>query len=162
MTTEQQRHVGVTPVNVLRELSGLEFLRKLISGELPHAPISATLNFDLAEVEKGFVVFTGTPTSAHYNPLGGVHGGYTATLLDSCMACAVHTTVEAGYAYTTLEIKINYVRAINDKTGLLRAEGKVINAGRQIATAEGRLVDANGKLYAHGATTCMIFPLPTS
>ncbi len=160
MTTESQLNVGVTPISTLRELSGLEFLRKLMSGELPRAPISATLNFNLAEAEKGWVVFTGTPTSDHYNPLGGVHGGYTATLLDSCMACAVHTTLEAGFAYTTLEIKINYVRAISDKTGLLRAEGKVINAGRQIATAEGRLVDASGKLYAHGTTTCMIFKLP--
>lgn len=160
MSIEQQRNVGITPINTLRELSGLEFLRKLISGELPHAPISATLGFTLAEAEKGLVVFTGTPSFDHYNPLGGVHGGYTATLLDSCMACAVHTTLEAGYAYTTLEIKINYVRAISDKTGPLRAEGKVINAGRQIATAEGRLVDASGKLYAHGTTTCMIFKLP--
>ena len=162
MAIEQKRHVGVTPLNTLRELSGLEFLRKLISGDLPRAPISATLNFDLVEAEKGLVVFSGTPSFDHYNPLGGVHGGYTATLLDSCMACAVHTTIEAGYAYTTLEIKINYVRAINDKTGVLRAEGRVINAGRQIATAEGRLIDANGKLYAHGTTTCMIFPLPKS
>lgn len=153
MTTKKARDVGVTPLNVSRELSGLDFLRKLISGELPRAPISATLNFNLAEAEKGLAVFTGTPSLDHYNPLGGVHGGYTATLLDSCMACAVQTTLGAGYAYTTLEIKINYVRAISDKTGLLRAEGKVINAGRQIATAEGSLVDANGKLYAHGTTT---------
>ena len=160
MAMEQQSNVGVTPINTLRELSGLAFLRKLISGELPHAPISATLGFNLVDVEKGWAVFTSTPGFEHYNPLGGVHGGYTATLLDSCMACAIHTTLEAGYAYTTLEIKINYVRAINDKTGPLRAEGKVINAGRQIATAEGKLVDANGKLYAHGTTTCMIFKLP--
>jgi uncharacterized protein (TIGR00369 family) len=160
MSLEKIRNVGVTPLNILREHSGLEFLRKLISGELPRAPISATLDFNLAEAEKGLAVFTGTPSFDHYNPLGGVHGGYTATLLDSCMACAVHTTLEAGYAYTTLEIKINYVRAIGDKTGPLRAEGKVINAGRQIATAEGRLVDTSGKLYAHGTTTCMIFKLP--
>lgn len=159
MTIEQKTNVGVTLVSILRELSGLAFLRKLISGELPHAPISATLGFDLVEVEKGWTVFTSTPGFEHYNPLGGVHGGYIATLLDSCMGCAVHTTLEAGYAYTTLEIKINYVRAISDKTGPLRAEGKVINAGRQIATGEGKLVDANGKLYAHGTTTCMIFKL---
>lgn len=160
MSEEKIRNVGVTPVNVLRELNGLEFLRKLISGDLPRAPISVTLGFNLVEAEKGLVVFSGTPSFDHYNPLGGVHGGYTATLLDSCMACAVHTTLEAGYAYTTLEIKINYVRAITDKTGLLRAEGKVINAGRQIATAEGRLMDATGKLYAHGTTTCMKIKLP--
>jgi uncharacterized protein (TIGR00369 family) len=160
MSAEKNLNVGATPVNVLRELSGLDFLRKLISGELPRAPISATLGFNLVEAEKGLVVFCGTPSFEHYNPLGGVHGGYTATLLDSCMACAVHTTLDAGFAYTTVEIKINYVRAINDKSGLLRAEGKVIHAGRQIATAEGRLVDANGKLYAHGTTTCMIFKLP--
>ena len=104
-------------------------------------------------------MFQGTPKPAYLNPLGSIHGGWIATLLDSCMACAVHTTVPAGQGYTTVEFKLNCVRPVMPDTGPLRAEGKVINAGRTIATSEGRLVDASGKLYAHGTETCLIFPL---
>jgi len=140
-------------------MSGLELLRAMARGELPGPPIAQTLDFTLAEAERGLVVFTGTPQRMHYNPLGSVHGGYHATLLDSCMACAVHSTLEPGMIYTSLEIKINFVRALTDAVGPIRAEGRVINVGRQIGTAEGRIVDANGKLYSHGTTTCLIFPM---
>jgi len=102
-------------------------------------------------------VFTGTPQRMHYNPLGSVHGGYHATVLDSAMGCAVHSTLEAGKGYTTLELKINFVRALTDATGPIRAEAKVIHVGRQVATAEGRIVDGKGRLYSHGTTTCLIF-----
>lgn len=140
-------------------MSGLELLRAMARGELPGPPIAQTLDFTLAEAERGLVVFTGTPQRMHYNPLGSVHGGYHATLLDSCMACAVHSTLEPGMIYTSLEIKINFVRALTDAVGPIRAEGRIINVGRQIGTAEGRIVDANGKLYSHGTTTCLIFPM---
>ena len=113
----------------------------------------------LLEVERGRVVFGYEPVFQHYNPLGSVHGGIAATLLDSVMGCCIHTTLKAGTGYTTVEIKVNYVRAMTDKTGLVRAEGKVINIGSRIATSEGRLVDASGKLFAHGTTTCLIFPI---
>lgn len=151
---------GVISLDELRNLSGLEFLRDAASGDLPPAPISRTLNFFLLEVEEGRVVFQGTPTFDHYNPLGTVHGGWTATLLDSCMGCAVQTALNKGQAYTTVELKINLVRPLTDQTGPVRAEGKIIHAGRQIATSEGRLFGPDGKLYAHGTTTCLIFDLP--
>jgi uncharacterized protein (TIGR00369 family) len=150
---------GVSPIETLRAQSGLDFLRGMLEGRLPRPPISDTLNFYLIEVERGRAVFQGTPKAAYFNPIGSIHGGWTATLLDSCMACAVHTTVPAGQGYTTVEFKLNLVRPIMPDTGPLRAEGKVINAGRTIATSEGRLVDASGKLYAHGTETCLIFEL---
>jgi len=150
---------GVSPIETLRTQSGLEFLRGMIDGRLPRPPICDVLNFLLLEVERGRAVFQGTPQAEHYNPLGSVHGGWPATLLDSCMGCAVHTTLAAGQGYTTVEFKLNLVRPIFADTGPLRAEGKVVNGGRTIATSEGRLVDASGKLYAHGTETCLIFPL---
>lgn len=138
-------------------MSGLEFLRAWIDGSLPSPPISHAFDFDAVAVDKGRVVFAGTPDARFYNPIGTVHGGWAATLLDSCMACAVHSTLEAGQGYTTLEIKINYVRAMTDRTGRVEAEGKVVHAGRQVATAEGWLRDAQGRIVAHGSTTCMVF-----
>ena len=131
----------------------------MLEGRIPRPPITDTLNFYLIEVERGRAVFQGTPKPAFFNPIGSIHGGWTATLLDSCMACAVHTTVPAGQGYTTVEFKLNLVRAVMPDSGPLRAEGELINAGRTIATSEGRLVDASGKLYAHGTETCLIFPL---
>ena len=113
----------------------------------------------LISADKGHVVFQGTPEHRHYNPIGSVHGGFHATLLDSCVGCAVHTTLEAGQGYTTLELKVNYVRALTDRVGPVRAEGKVIHVGKQVATAEGRIVDVQGRLYAHASTTCLVFPL---
>ena len=132
---------------------------EMLAGRLPAPPICRTLGMALAEIEPGRVVFAYTPVYDHYNPLGSVHGGIAATLLDSVMGCCIHTTLKAGVGYTTVEIKVNYVRAMTDKTGPVRAEGKVINVGSRIGTSEGRLVDASGKLLAHGTTTCLIFPI---
>ena len=140
-----------------RELTGLEFLRKVVSGELPRPPISALMNFGLAELEEGRAVFTAEPAEYHYNPIGVVHGGLAATLLDSAMGCAVHSALPAGAGYTTLEIKVNYVRALTAETGEVRCEARVIHVGGRTATAEGKVLDAAGKLYAHATTTCIIF-----
>jgi uncharacterized protein (TIGR00369 family) len=149
----------VLPVEAMQECSGLELFRRMLRGELPPPPIAQTLDFALVEVDKGRVVFQGHPARAHYNPIGSVHGGYHATLLDSCVACAVQSTLEAGQGYTTIELKVNYLRALTVEAGPVRAEGKVIHVGRQIGTAEGRLYDAAGRLYAHATTTCLIFPV---
>lgn len=150
--------IGVVAPEVLLATDGITFLKALIAGEHPSPPIAETLGFTLVEVEPGRAVFTGTPGYKHYNPIGTVHAGFAATLLDSCVACAVHTTLAKGEAYTTLELKLNLTRALTDKVGPLRAEGRVIHRGRQIATAEGTLKDGAGKLYAHATTTCIIFP----
>jgi uncharacterized protein (TIGR00369 family) len=139
-----------------RSMEGLEFLRAIRDGRLPAAPIAALLGFRLAEVEAGRAVFECVPGAQHYNPIGVVHGGLAMTLLDSAMGCCVHTRMPAGGAYTTLEAKTNLVRAISGKTGALRAIGKLVHFGNRIATAEGRLVDAAGKLYAHATTTCIV------
>jgi len=150
---------GVVPATTAKTISGLQLLTAIKEGTLPAPPIQKALDFRLVEVARGYAVFSGIPGFEYYNPLGSVHGGYTAALLDSCMACAVHSTLEAGYSYATLEIKINYVRALTADTGEVRAEGKVINSGKRVATAEGRLFDSAGKLYAHGTTTCLILTL---
>lgn len=150
--------IGVVTPDVLLSYDGLSFLRALIAGELPAPPIAETLGFSLAEAEPGRAVFIGTPSFRHYNPIGTVHAGFAATLLDSCVACAVQTTLAKGEAYTTLELKLNLVRALTEKVGPVRAEGRVVHRGRQVATAEGYLKDGDGKLYAHATTTCIIFP----
>jgi uncharacterized protein (TIGR00369 family) len=150
---------GVTPLEQVKHLSGLEFMRGILEGKYPPAPIAAALKIELIEVEHGRAVFAGTPDFGFYNPIGSVHGGYAATLLDSCMGCAVHTALPAGMAYTTLEFKINYVRGMSSETGLVRAEGRVIHPGNRAATAEGHIYDARGKLLAHGTTTCLVFPI---
>lgn len=139
-----------------RSMSGIEFLRAIRDGRLPPPPIAELLGFNLVEVEPGRAVFEVTPGEQHYNPIGVVHGGLAMTLLDSAMGCSVHTQITAGGGYTTLEAKTNLVRAVTAKTGLLRAIGKVVHVGRRMATAEGRLVDAAGKLYAHATTTCIV------
>lgn len=151
---------GIVPLEQMKESSGMEFLQRIRDGELPIAPISQTLDFLLVEGEPGRMVFQGTPGRQHYNPLGSVHGGYFCTLLDSAMGCAVHSMLPKGMGYTTLELKVNLIRALTDKTGPVRAEGKVIQVGSRVGVAEGRLVDVDGKLYAHATTTCLVFPLP--
>jgi uncharacterized protein (TIGR00369 family) len=140
-----------------KEMSGLEFVRGLASGALPLNTIAQTLGYDVVEAERGRVAITLDPTGAHLNPSGTVHGGLTATLLDSCMGLAVQSMLEKGVGSTTLEFKISLVRAITLETGQIRAEGRVLNCGRQIGTAEGRVTDAGGRLLAHGTTTCLIF-----
>ena len=139
-----------------RTMSGLEYLRAMANGGLPAAPIGALMNMQVAEVEEGRIVFTAVPEEYHYNPIGTVHGGFAATLLDSALGCAVHTMLPAGTAYTTLEIKVNYLRPLTGNTGKVYCEGKVIHMGGRVATAEARLTDESGKLYAHGTTTCII------
>jgi uncharacterized protein (TIGR00369 family) len=141
-----------------KQLSGLEFVRGLATGTLPLNTIAQTLGYDVAEAESGRVVVTLMPTDAHLNPAGTVHGGLTATLLDSCMGLAVQSMLDKGTGQTTLEFKISLVRPITPETGQIRAEGKVLNCGRRIGTAEGRVIDGNGRLLAHGTTTCLIFP----
>ena len=136
--------------------SGLELLRMAIAGELPPPPMARLMDIRLTQIEKGKAIFTGTPQEFHYNPLGTVHGGYGATLLDSAMGCAVHSTLEAGDIYTTLEFKINFMRALTHDTGEVKGIGTVINATRTTAVAEGRIEDASGKLYAFATTTCVI------
>lgn len=155
----QETQYGVVPTEAKKTLTGLELLTRIMQGSLPAPPIQQTLAFQLIKVDRGVTVFAGIPRYEYYNPLDSVHGGYIAALLDSCMSCAVHSTLEVGYSYATLEVKINYVRPILRDTGEVRAEGKLLSSGKRIATAEGRLVDAAGKLYAHGTTTCLIFAL---
>lgn len=150
---------AVVPLDVWKSKSGLEVMRELIAGRLPPPPIAGTLGFALIEAEEGVAVFAGTPGFQHYNPAGAVHGGYAAVLLDSCMTCAVQTTLPAGTGVVTLEYKVNLVRPITKDTGPVRAEGKVIHPGKRTATAEGRLIDAQGRVLAHSSTTCLVFPL---
>ncbi len=139
-----------------RAMAGMEFLRAIRDGKLPHPPICELLGYRLTEVEAGHAVFEITAGERHYNPIGVVHGGIAMTLLDSAMGCAVQTRMPAGGGYTTLEAKTNLVRAITAETGPLRAIGKVLHAGKRIATAEGRLEDRAGKLYAHATSTCIV------
>jgi uncharacterized protein (TIGR00369 family) len=141
---------------IARTLSGLDYMRGVLRGDFPGAPIAGTLGFTLAEVDPGRAVFVGMPDRFVYNPIGVVHGGYAATLLDSAMGCAVHTTLAAGKAYTTVDLSISLVRAITERTGTVRSEAKVIHVGSSIITAEGRIVGADGLLYAHGTTTCLV------
>jgi uncharacterized protein (TIGR00369 family) len=138
-------------------LSGLEYLKAVFERKLPPPPIAMTLDFSGAEVEAGRAVFIGQPAEFHYNPIGVVHGGYAMTLLDSAMGCAVHSTLAAGEGYTSLETSVNFVRPITVETGRVRCEGKVLHRGGRVATAEGRLVaESDGKLLAHGTTTCLV------
>jgi uncharacterized protein (TIGR00369 family) len=143
-------------------MSGLDLLRGLRDGSVPAAPIAALVGLSFAEVETGRVVMHLTPTEYHYNPIGSVHGGILATLLDSVMGCAVHSTLPKGRGYTSLEIKVNYVRAVTAGSGELSAEGKILHAGRRSAVAEGKVVDAKGRLCATASTTCLVFDRPVN
>ena len=151
---------GTIPSAAARGRPGLDVLRDIVEGRLPAAPMAESLDILLVHVGEGAAVFQGRPGPRFFNPMGGLHGGWYATLLDSCMGCAVHTTLQPDRGYTTLELKMNLVRAIGSDVPLVRAEGRTIHVGRQVATAEGRLVGPDGKLYAHASTTCLIFDLP--
>jgi uncharacterized protein (TIGR00369 family) len=140
-----------------KELTGLEFVQGLADGTLPLNTIAQTLGYDVTEAESGRVVITIEPSGAHLNPAGTVHGGLSATLLDSCMGLAIQSTLEKGLGQTTLEFKISLVRPITPETGLISAEGTTLHRGRRVGTAEGRITDGNGRLLAHGTTTCLIF-----
>jgi len=139
-----------------RSMAGIDFLRGMRDGSIHPAPIQELIGMKLVEVDPGRVVWEVAPGEQHYNPIGTVHAGIAATLLDSAMACAVHSSIPLGKGYTTLEFKINLVRAVTIKSGVLRAIGKVVHGGKTTATAEGRLEDASGALYAHASTTCII------
>jgi uncharacterized protein (TIGR00369 family) len=139
------------------QMAGLDYVRAIQAGELPPPPIAVVMNFSIVELEEGRAVFEGEPGEEHYNPIGVVHGGYAATLLDSALGCAVHTTLEQGEAYTTLGLEVKMVRPITAGVGTVRAEAEVLYRGRRQATAQAKLTDAaTGKLLAHGTATCMI------
>jgi uncharacterized protein (TIGR00369 family) len=152
-----QKNYGVAAADVRSALDGLTFLKAVVAGTQPQAPICELLGFRLTAVDTGRAVFEGIPRFQHYNPFGTVHGGFAATMLDSALGCAVASTLAKGEAFTTLEFKINLVRALTDRTGPVRAEARILHRGRTVATSEGDLKDESGKLYAHATTTCMIF-----
>ena len=151
---------GVTRLDQLAGMTGLELMQRMLDGELPYPPICQTMDFMLVDIGKGRAVFQGTPGPRLFNPLGTVHGGWFATLLDSALGCAVHPMMPQGRSYTTAELGVNLVKALTPKVPRVRAEGKVIHCGRQLATAEARLVGPDGTLYAHATTTCLVFELP--
>ncbi len=150
---------GVIGMDILKTISGLELLQGIIAGKYPQPPIGELLGMHLVEAESGRAVFEAQPTLAHYNPLGTVHGGFAATIMDSCMACAVQTMLDVGFGYTTIEFKITLMRPMTESTGPVKGVGEVINVGRRLGVSEGRLVDGQGKVLAHATTSCMIFPL---
>lgn len=151
------RAADVVPASQAFGRSGVEMFDAIFAGELPPPPVGDTLDFIPIHIEPGRAVFQGRPQRRHYNPLGTVHGGWFATLLDSAVGCAVHSTLPAGKGYTTLELKVNMLRPLTDRVPLVRAEGKVVQVGRQVAVAEGRIVGPDEKLYAYASTTCLIF-----
>jgi uncharacterized protein (TIGR00369 family) len=148
---------GTVPADRQGEMTGLQFVQGLVDGTLPLNTMAETLGYDVTEAAHGRVVVTAEPDGTLLNPAGTVHGGLAATLLDTCMGLAIRSTLEKGVSSTTLEFKISLVRPITPETGLVRAEGVVLNCGRRVGTAEGRITDQRGRLLAHGTTTCLIF-----
>jgi len=155
--TSAGKRFGIVDDGQQRAMSGLEFVRGLVDGTLPLNTMAQTLGYDVVEVSKGRVVVAAEPHAGHLNPSGTVHGGLAATLLDSCMGLAVRSMLDNGFAQTTLEFKISLLRPITPQTGLVKAEGKIITCGRRVGTAEGKLTDKDGRVLAHGTTTCLIF-----
>lgn len=153
---------GVSSLEVMASMPGLDFVRGIFARTLPEPPIMENVEPFDCTAETGHVVIHSVPGLRHYNPIGSVHGGYAAILLDSAMGLAVQTTLSQGFGYTTLEFKISFVRGMSKDTGTIRTEGKVLNAGRRVATAEARITDDKGKLIAHATTTCLVFELPKS
>jgi uncharacterized protein (TIGR00369 family) len=151
----------MTTLSAAAASSGLDYLRGLASGAVPPPPMAVLMNMVIEAVENGKVVFAATPGDEHYNPHGTVHGGFTATLFDTALGCAVHSTLEKGYGYTTLELHVNFVRAITRETGRLRCEAFVLHGGKRIATAEAKLTDDRDRLHGHATTTCLISLRPT-
>jgi uncharacterized protein (TIGR00369 family) len=149
---------GTVSTERQKEMSGLEFVQGLANGTLPLNTMAETLGYDVSEAASGRVVVTAVPDRDHLNPAGTVHGGLAATMLDSCMGLAIHSTLEKGVGSTTLEFKISLLRPITSETGPIKAEGVVLSCGRRVGTAEGRVTDQQGRLLAHGTTTCLIFP----
>jgi uncharacterized protein (TIGR00369 family) len=151
---------GVTPTEVMAAMPGIDFVRAIFDGKLPSPPIMQTVEPFDCSAEPGVVVMHSIPGFRHYNPIGSVHGGYAATLLDSAMGLAVHSMLPAGTGYTTLEFKISFIRGMTKDTGPVRSEGRTLNVGRRAATAEARITDAKGRLLAHATTTCLVFEIP--
>jgi uncharacterized protein (TIGR00369 family) len=151
---------GVVPVAVLAAMPGLDFVRSVFDGRLPQPPIMQTIAPFDCTAEAGHVVLHSVPAFRHYNPIGSVHGGYAATLLDSAMGLAVHTMCPVGTGYTTLEFKVSFIKGMTRDTGVVRTEGKMLSFGRRAATAEARISDSKGRLLAHATTTCLVFDLP--
>ena len=157
---KEDRIYDVVPQHVLASMTGLEFMQAMIDGKLPAPPITGTMGFLITRVEKGYALAEAIPSFDYYNPIGTVHGGYAATLLDTVLGVSVHTMMDKGQGYTTLEFKISFIKAITKDTGPIRTEGRVFNVGRRAATAEAHLRDASGKLLAHATTTCLVFDIP--
>jgi len=151
-----QTDIGLGKPEQFAGKTGMQIFEEIISGSIPKPPISDTLDFLLVEAQPGRVQFQGRPLFAHYNPLGTVHGGWIATLLDSALGCAVHTLLPVGKTYTTLELKVNFVKALTDRVPLVRAVGEIIHSGSRIATSQARLIGPDGTLFAHATTTCII------
>jgi uncharacterized protein (TIGR00369 family) len=151
---------GVTPTEIMASMTGIDFVRAIFSGKLPAPPIMQTIEPFDSTAEPGVVVMHSTPGFRHYNPIGSVHGGYAATLLDSVMGLAVHTMLPPGTGYTTLEFKISFIKGMTEDTGAVRSEGRTLNVGRRTATAEARITDSKGRLLAHATTTCLVFEIP--
>ena len=154
------KQYGAINSDKLREMSGLEFVQGLVDGSLPLNSMARAIGYDIVEASQGRAVVIGNSSEEYLNPEGTVHGGIAATLLDTCMGLAVRSMLEKGYALTTLEFKITFLRPITRETGVLRAEGSLLTCGRSVGAAEGRLTDSSGRLLAHGTTTCMIFARP--
>jgi uncharacterized protein (TIGR00369 family) len=151
---------GVTPAETMTSMAGIDFVRAIFDGRLPAPPILQTIEPFASTAEPGVVVMHSIPSFRHYNPIGSVHGGYAATLLDSAMGLAVHSMLPAGTGYTTLEFKISFIKGMTKDTGTVRTEGRTLNVGRRAATAEARITNANGRLLAHATTTCLVFEIP--
>lgn len=157
-TPAGKRRYGIVDADEVKAMTGLQFVQRLVEGALPLNTMARAIGYDIVEVSQGRVVVTAGASAEHLNPEGTVHGGVAATLLDTCMGLAVKSMLAQGHGSTTLEFKISFLRPVTKETGLLRAEGNVLTCGRRIGAAEGRLTDSNGRLLAHGTTTCMIFP----
>jgi uncharacterized protein (TIGR00369 family) len=151
---------GVTPTEVMASMPGIDFVRAIFDGKLPAPPIMQTVEPFDSTAEPGVVVMHSIPGFRHYNPIGSVHGGYAATLLDSAMGLAVHSALPAGTGYTTLEFKVSFIRGMTEDSGAVRTEGRTLNVGRRAATAEARMTDSRGRLLAHATTTCLVFEIP--
>jgi uncharacterized protein (TIGR00369 family) len=155
-----QIEYGVTPPDVVASMAGIDFVRAMFAGKLPAPPIMQTIEPFDSTAEPGVVVFHSVSGFRHYNPIGSVHGGYAATLLDSAMGLAIHSVLPAGTGYTTLEFKVSFIKGMTEHTGTVRSEGRTLSVGRRAATAEARITDAKGRLLAHATTTCRVFEIP--
>ncbi len=157
--TARSTEYGVTPTEVTAQMAGIDFVRAMFERRLPEPPIMQTIEPFDCSAEPGVVVIHSIPGFRHYNPIGSVHGGYAAILMDSAMGLAIHSTLPAGSGYTTLEFKISFIKGMSKDSGTVRTEGRTLSVGRRAATAEARITDAKGRLLAHATTTCLVFEM---